>query len=214
MRLSLVFCALVSAASALQPKSLVVRDLNTITTVLANVTDGVQGLSTVAASGTADPATLLKASDRIVQAIRSGIASVNATGNLTFIETIHLIGPVHKMSQLSADLTKNMGKLKGTIQKQNLCEVVRLQIGIINDGATSLITAINSRVPAAALDISQALSQGITDTLKEIQDDFTTEKCVNGRNETTTSSSARLSVGSSQAVASLCFALIATVALF
>lgn len=213
MRLSFVFCALASAAFAMQ-ESLVARDYNVITTVLANVTEAVKGLSTVAESGKADPATLLKASDRIVQSIKSGTASVNATGNLTFVETVHLIGPVHKMSQLSAGLTKNMGNIKGSIEKQNLCEVVRLQIGNINQGATSLIKAINNRVPTAAVDISQALSQGIIDTLNDIQDEFSDQNCVNGRNETTTSASSRLASGHAQVVFTVSLALAAVFVIF
>lgn len=189
--------------------SLVARDYSVITTVLANVTDAVQGLSTVAKSGNADPGTLLKASNRIVQAITSGTASVNATGNLTFVETVHLIGPVHKMSQLSADLTKSMGNIKGSIQKQSLCEVVQLQVGNINQGATGLIKAVNDRVPAAAVDISQALSQGITDTLNEIQTQFSDQNCVNGRNETTTSAGSRLASGHAQVVLTISLALAA-----
>lgn len=190
-------------------ESLAARDYSVITTVLANVTDAVQGLSTVAKSGNADPATLLKASSRIIQAITSGTASVNATGNLTFVETVHLIGPVHKMSQLSADLTKSMGNIKGSIEKQSLCEVVRLQIGNINQGSTALIKAINDRVPAAALDISQALSQGIIDTLNNIQVEFSDQNCINGRNETTTSAGARLASGHAQVVFTISFALAA-----
>ncbi|OAQ97762.1 hypothetical protein LLEC1_00549 [Akanthomyces lecanii] len=208
MRLSLVFCALVSAAFA-SPKSLMARDYAAITTVLTNVTDAVQNLSAVAASGKADPATLLRASDRIISAIKSGTASVNATGNLTFVETVHLIGPVHKMSQLSAGLTKNMGKIKGSIENQTLCEVVRLQIGNINQGATALIKAINDRVPSAAVDISQTLSQGIIDTLNDVQTEFSDQNCVNGRNTTTTSASPRLVSGHAQLVFTISFALAA-----
>ncbi|KAJ3499470.1 hypothetical protein NLG97_g319 [Lecanicillium saksenae] len=189
MRLSLVACAVLGTAYASSLLPLERRDFDTITAVLTNVSSSVIDLSNMAKTGNADPGTLLKASDRMVQTLQSGIVNVNATGNLTFIETVHLIGPVHKMSQLSADLTKNMVKLKSSIERQRLCEVVRLQIGNINEGATGLIKAVNTKVPSAALDISQALSQGITDTLQKIQQDFSSQNCVDGRNETTASSS-------------------------
>lgn len=168
------------------------EDANVVTTVLKNVTSNVENLSAIAKTGNANPGTLLKASDGIVQSIASGTAAVKASPNLTFVETVHLIGPVHELSKLSGDLTKNMGNLKASIEKQTLCDVVRLQIGNINDGATGLIKAVNSKVPAAALDISQALSQGITDTLNQIQVDFSTKNCVDGRIEKATSSGSRV----------------------
>ncbi|OAA57815.1 Cell wall galactomannoprotein [Cordyceps fumosorosea ARSEF 2679] len=211
MRISLTLCASlagVTLAASSSSKALVARDFDTVASVLANVTDAVNGLSTVANTGVADPATLLTASDRIVQAIQSGTARVNATGNLTFIETVHLIAPVHKLSSLSGDLTKNMVKLKGSIQKQRLCEVVRLQVGIINNATSGLIAAIDSKVPSAAQDISQALSQGITDSLTDIQKDFSDQNCVDGRNETTTSAGSPLALGPSSAFVSLCLGLV------
>ncbi|OAA50825.1 cell wall protein [Beauveria brongniartii RCEF 3172] len=213
MRLSLIFSAIVGIACA-SPSQLVSRDFDTVNTALTNVTDSVKSLSSVANSGNADPATLLKASDGIVQAIQVATATVNATSNLTYIETVHLIAPVHKMSELSADLTNNMVKLKSSIETQKLCMVVQLQIANINKGATSLIAAVNSRVPASALEISEALSEGITDSLKSIQDDFSTENCVNGRNVTTTSASSRLGFGPSNVFFSLALGLVTTLALF
>ncbi|EGX95751.1 hypothetical protein CCM_00405 [Cordyceps militaris CM01] len=220
MRLSLTFCAALAGVAFASPSSsstahLAARDFATVAAVLANVTDSVQGLSKVADTGTADPATLLAASDRIVQAIKYGTMTVNATSNLTFIETVHLIAPVHKLSSLSSGLTANMGKLKGSIQQQNLCEVVRLQVGIINNGSSGLIAAINGRVPGAALDISQALSQGITDALTGIQNDFSPENCVNGRNETTsTSAAAHLGLGPCSALVATCLGLVAALTVF
>ncbi|KAM3497941.1 hypothetical protein MY10362_008725 [Beauveria mimosiformis] len=213
MRLSLIFSAIVGIARA-SPSQLVSRDFDTVNTVLTNVTDSVKSLSGVANSGNADPATLLEASDGIVQAIQVATATVNATGNLSYIETVHLIAPVHKMSELSEDLTNNMVKLKSSIETQKLCMVVQLQIANINKGAIFLIAAVNSRVPAAALDISEALSEGITDSLKSIQDDFSTENCVNGRNVTTTSASSRLGFGPSNVFFSLALGLVTTLALF
>ncbi|KAM3514671.1 hypothetical protein MY11210_001642 [Beauveria gryllotalpidicola] len=174
----------------------------------------VKAFSSVTNSGNADPATLLKASDGIVQSLQLATAAVNATGNLTYTEAVHLIGPVHKMSELSADLTKNMVKLKSSIEAQKLCLVVQLQIANINKGATSLIAAVNSRVPLAALEISEALSGGITDSLKSIQDNFSTENCVNGRNETTTSASSHLGFGPSNVFFSLALGLVTALAPF
>ncbi|XWW95731.1 hypothetical protein V2A60_003698 [Cordyceps javanica] len=208
MRPSLIL-SFAAFAFASPSEPLAARDFNTVAAVLSNVTDSVNGLSDVANSGGADPATLLKASDRIVQAIRGGTAAVNSTSNLTFIETVHLIAPVHKLSSLSTDLTQNMAKLKGSIEKQNLCDVVRLQIGNINQGATALIKAVNSKVPSAARDISEALSQGITDSLKDIQNDFSTQNCVNGRNETATSSASHLAFEVPNTFCNLCFSLVA-----
>lgn len=213
MRPLLIFSAIVGLACA-STSQLVSRDFDTVNTVLANVTDSVKALSSVASSGNADPATLLKASDRIVQSIQAATSTVNATGNLTYIETVHLIAPVHKMSELSADLTKNMVKLKSAIETQKLCMVVQLQVANINKGATSLIAAVNSRVPSAALEISEALSEGITDSLKSIQDDFSTENCVDGRNVTITSASSRLGFGPSNVLLPLALGLVTTLALF
>ncbi|KAM3529101.1 hypothetical protein MY4038_005567 [Beauveria bassiana] len=212
MRISLIFSAIVGIACA-SPSQLVSRDFDTVNTVLANVTESVKDLSSVADSGNADPATLLKASDGIVQSIQVATATVNTTGNLTYLETVHLIGPVHKMSQLSAELAKNMVKLKSSIEAQKLCMVVQLQVANINKGATSLIAAVNSRVPSAALEISEALSEGITDSLKSVQDDFSTENCVNGRNVTATSASSRLGFGPSNVFFPLALGLVITLAL-
>lgn len=199
MRLSHIVYAVVGISASTNASLsgfLFPRDENVVTTVLKNVTSSVENLSGIAKTGNANPGTLLKASDGIVQSITTGTAAVKAAPNLTFIETVHLIGPVHQLSKLSGDLTKNMGNLKASIEKQTLCDVVRLQIGNINEGATGLIKAVNSKVPAAALDISEALSQGITDTLNQIQVDFSEKNCVDGRIEKTTSSSGPRVIGS------------------
>lgn len=212
MRLTILLCAVVGSALGAASEPLAQRDLSTVTTVLNNVTTNVKALAEVTKSGNVSIEALLRASNGVADSINSGTASVQATGNLTFVETVHLIGPVHELSTISQSLTKSIGNLKAFVQKKHLCPIVQLQINNINTGAGALITAVNSKVPAAALEISEALSKGISDTLKQIQTEFSPQNCVDGGNVTTTSSSSALQ--SSPVAAVVSFIAMGALAMF
>lgn len=182
MQFSRIVIWLAAGAAASQPQASTKRDLATITGVLENVESNIEGLYKVTSSGTTDPAPLLKASDSLIKSIKNGKIEVDRTENISFIDTVHLIKPVHDLSTISAKLVDSMGTLKSTIEELKLCDVVRIQVSNIKNGSTALIKSVNSKVPEAALDISNELAKGITDVLDKSQSEFSPENCVNGRN--------------------------------
>ncbi len=183
IRLLFITICLAVGAAASQSQPLAKRDLETITSVLQNVESNIEGLYKVASTGNADPAPLLKASDSLIKSITNGKIQVDGTKNISFVDTVHLIKPVHDLSTISAKLVDSMESIKSSVEEMKLCDVVRIQVSNINNGSTALIKAVNSKVPEAALDISNALAQGIIDALAKSQNEFSAENCVNGRKE-------------------------------
>jgi hypothetical protein len=174
-------CLTVGSFAVRQPALVPREELTVIAKVLGDVQSNLQKLYDVTKTGKADPAPLLVASKGLIDSIKSGKTTVDEASQLTFIETVHLIEPVHNMAQLSEKLVDGMEELKPEIEKQEMCDVVRIQVSNINNASDALIASVNNKVDPSAKEISNELSRGITDVLKKSQEAFSTENCVNGR---------------------------------
>lgn len=171
----------VSAFAVQQPAVVPREEISVVAKVLGDVQTHLKDLYDVAKSGKADPGPLLVASKGLIDSIKSGKTTVDASSQLSFIETVHLIEPVHKMAQLSERLVGGMEELKPKLEEAEMCDVVRIQVSNINNASDALITSVNNKVADASKEISEELSKGITDVLQKSEETFSEENCVNGR---------------------------------
>lgn len=155
------------------------RDASAVTGVLDNIKSEVQKLDTVVKSGGNDPDTLLKASNSLIQAIKSGKAKVDGLSDLSLTDSLTLPPPVQDLTKASQSLVEDLKSIRGNLEKQGLCQVVRTQTKDINDQSQGLIKAVVSKVPEDARDIANSLSAELVKVLKQSQDDFSEQNCKN-----------------------------------
>ncbi|QPH02753.1 hypothetical protein C2857_006969 [Epichloe festucae Fl1] len=155
------------------------RDASAVTGVLDNVKSEVQKLDTAVKSGGNDPDALLKASNSLIQALKSGKTKVDGLSELALTDAVTLTTPVQDLTKVSQTLVEDLKSIRGNLEKQGLCEVVRTQTTSINDQSQNLIKAVVSKVPEEARDIANQLSAGLVKVLKQSQDDFSEQNCKN-----------------------------------
>lgn len=166
------------------------RDASAVTGVLDNVKSEVQKLDTAVKSGGNDPQALLKASNSLIQAIKSGKTKVDGMSELSLTDAVTLTTPVQDLTKISQNLVEDLKSIRGNLEKQGLCQVVRTQTTDINDQSQSLIKAVVSKVPEDAREIANQLSAGLVKVLKQSQDDFSEQNCKNSNGAAPASSSA------------------------
>lgn len=177
MKFSLALACLAAEAIAYQP--LAVRDISTITGVLNNVKTSLQNLDSAVKSATDDPAPLLKASNALLDTLKSGKTKVDGTSDLSLTDAVSLTQPVQDLTKLGQTLADDLKGIRTKVEKLGECDVVRTQISSINSGSQALIKSVVSKVPEEARDIANQLSAGLTKVLEQSQADFSEANCKN-----------------------------------
>ncbi|GAB0134287.1 hypothetical protein EsDP_00002665 [Epichloe bromicola] len=167
------------AAEALA-SSVFERDASVVTGVLDSVKSEVQKLDTAVKAGGNNQEALLKASNSFIQALKSGKTKIEGSSELSLTDAVTLTTPVQDLTKISQTLAEDLKSIRGNLEKQGLCEVVRKQTSDINDKSQGLIKAVVSKVPEDARDIANQLSAGLVKVLKQSQDDFSEQNCKSG----------------------------------
>ncbi|OAA57813.1 Cell wall galactomannoprotein [Cordyceps fumosorosea ARSEF 2679] len=155
------------------------RDASVIIGVLTAVQGDIDGLDSAVNGWTSDPSPVLDASNKLVDTISQGTATVQGSPDLTLDESLTLLDPVQSLKQHAQTLVDDLKAKKDTVQQAGLCEVVEIQIGTISDKSKGLIDATVSKVPQDAQGIAQDQAQGILDVLADAQSAFSPGNCVN-----------------------------------
>ncbi|KAG6001156.1 hypothetical protein E4U43_001397 [Claviceps pusilla] len=204
MKLPVISLCIIAEALAYHPPSVFRRDLTTITGVLNNVTSSIEKLQAAVKTGFDDPEPLLLASNGLIAALKTGAVRINGTGDVNFLDSIRLIGPVHQLSALGESLARNLQDVRGGLKAAGLCDVTRLQISSIGTRSQDLINAVNGKIPKEAQTISRALTSGLTDILERSKDQFSEQSCREANNGTLSSESVSLVAGRSMMALAAC----------
>lgn len=175
MKFSLALACLAAEVIAYQP--LVDRDLATVKGVLDTVKTSLQNLDSTVKTSTDDPAPLLKASNALLDALKSGKAKVDGSGDLSLTDAVGLTTPVQDLTKLGQTLVDDLKAIRPKVEKLGECDVVRTQISSINSGSQALIKSVVSKVPEDARDIANQLSAGLVKVLEQSQADFSEANC-------------------------------------
>ncbi|KAH6691267.1 cell wall protein [Plectosphaerella plurivora] len=157
------------------------RDLQTVTSVITNVQTGMRNLNQALQSFNGDPAALSRSASELVNTLRQGATAVQGTTELTIQEAVNLQQSVGGLQSEGQTLVRNLEAQKPRLQQANLCDVVRQQVGQVNQGAGQLITAVVGKVPEGVRQIAQQMTQAFTQVLAQTEQSFSAQRCVNGQ---------------------------------
>jgi DNA-binding FrmR family transcriptional regulator len=177
MKYSFALACLAVETLAYQP--LVVRDIQTVNGVLADVKSNLENMnSVVKSSGNGnDPEPLLKASNGLLQTLDSGKTTIDGSSDLTLADAMSLTGPVKDLNDVGRDLASNLKGIRSNIEKQGQCKAVRVQISSIKSKSDALVQAVISKVPAMAQNIAKSMSSELASVLQQSEQDFSEQNC-------------------------------------
>jgi hypothetical protein len=150
-----------------------------------------------------DPSGLQRSAGELVNTLRQGATAVQGTTELTIQEAVGLQQSVGGLQSEGQTLVRNLEAQKPRLQQANLCDVVRQQVGQVNQGAGQLITAVVGKVPEGVRQIAQQMTQAFTQVLAQTEQSFSAQQCVNGQasgNSTNLPGSGNGNSGNGQAV--------------
>jgi hypothetical protein len=162
-----------------EPPTLVLRDLATVTSVVAQVDAGIRNLDTAVKAFAGNPAGIADASTSLLSMIRSGTTTIQASTELSLQDALNLQSIVTGLQGNAQTLVTDLAAKKAAFQQASLCDVVRQQVNDISSGSGALISAVVSKVPQAAQAIAAQLASGFTDTLAQSQAAFAQGNCTN-----------------------------------
>ncbi|KAK3190951.1 hypothetical protein K4F52_002899 [Lecanicillium sp. MT-2017a] len=175
MKASIVLGCLAATTLAAQP--IVERDLKTITGVLDEIKTDIQTLDDAVKNYSDDKEPLLKASNDLIESIKSGKTKVDGSDNLELNDAVSLTGPVQELTSLGQTLADDLKARRETVEKLGECSLVRTQISSVNEASQALIKSVISKVPEEAQSIAEQLAAGLTDVLNQSQEDFSEANC-------------------------------------
>lgn len=181
MKFSVIACA-ITGALAVNTNVLVDRDASTVTGILSTVKKNLESLDSAVKSYSGDKAPLLKASNTLISTLKDGKTKVDASSELSLDDAVTLTGPVKDLTKTGQGLADDLKAFKSTVEKEGECELVRTQVGNVNDASQALIKAVVGKVPEEAQQIAQQLSAGLVKVLQDSVSEFSEQNCKDSGN--------------------------------
>ncbi|OAA37676.1 cell wall protein [Metarhizium rileyi] len=157
--------------------ALVDRDIDTATSVLADVKTGFDALAVAVKDFQGDVAPLKAAASSLLGKVESGTTTVKDMTPLSVFDCLSLIGPAKDLQKQARLLADQFKAKKNDIQKYKQCAVT---YGFIDQGVADsavLIAVIVSKVPDAFQGTVQSQGDKVTQELKNIRDVFASGSC-------------------------------------
>lgn len=184
MKFTIAFTALVAGASAFvatpvkrSGATLTDRDVDTVTSVLAEVKDGFNSLQQAANDFAGDATQLKQTAASVIDKVESGTTAIKNGTPLSLGEARSLVGPSNELAKQADSLATELENRLADVQSAKECGTVRsfLDTGLAD--AKELIAAIRSKVPAVAQGIINQQGNKILKPLQRAQAAFTADKC-------------------------------------
>lgn len=148
--------------------SLVQRDLTAITGVLSEVSSKVDALgSAINSYSGGDPSSVNSASDDLISTIKSGVSTVQASGDLSSTDALGLTSPVQDLTKKVEGVVDSLISKKADFVAAGAGPTVYRSLQDQYDASKSLSDSITSKVPEALQDIAASLSAGITNAIQK-----------------------------------------------
>jgi hypothetical protein len=194
--------------------SLVERDLATVTGVISAIQAKVKALdSAINSYNGGDVSAVQSASDSVVSAINSGVATVKGSGDLSQNDALQLPGPVQELTKdvQSAvnDIISKKDKIVAACQGAQTLKDLQQQ----KTASGALADAITSKVPSSLQGIASQLSSGITAAIQKGIDSYQNAGgCSSSSSSSASSASSATGTGAATSATSATSATITTTA--
>ncbi|KAJ2984310.1 hypothetical protein NQ176_g69 [Zarea fungicola] len=155
-----------------------VRDGTAVKAVLSSIQSGIDSLTVAAKDFNGSIQPVSEESNKLIDVIASGTATIRDSTNLGIGEVFGLISPVKELHQHAQMLSDEFKGRISTIEQARSCTFTRDQLGRISDGTSALIDALVSKVPSAAQGVAMNQASKITAIIEDAKASLAEDKCV------------------------------------
>lgn len=155
-----------------------VRDGAAVKAVFSSIQSGIDSLTVAAKDFNGSIQPVIEESDKLIDTIASGTATIRDSTNLGIGEVFGLISPVKELHQHAQMLSDEFKGRVSTIGQAKGCAITREQLGKISDGTSALIDALVSIVPPAAQGVAKNQASKITAIIEDAKASLAEDKCV------------------------------------
>ncbi|KAL7625821.1 hypothetical protein AAE478_005044 [Parahypoxylon ruwenzoriense] len=198
MKTSVFLAVALTAVSAATEPTKTERDLGTVTSVVAQVSDAITKLDkSVKAFDGSDASALQSDSKALLSAITSGASTLTSSGDsFSLVDALGLQDAISPLGPAAEGLFKDIKAKKSQFESADLCDVVLTSITDVGNAAKSLLGGVINQMPEEIQPIAKKLAESAVDTLAGIASDFASDKC---KNKGAAASSSAMAVTSSAA---------------
>ncbi|KAI0424251.1 hydrophobic surface binding protein A-domain-containing protein [Xylaria sp. FL1042] len=170
------FLALACAAAAeLQLYSFptpVKRDLSTVTSVVAQISDAITQLDTSVKAFDKDGSQVQSDAANLVSTIKDGAETVASSGSISLEDALGLQDVATQLSTAGQTLLTDLQSKKAEFEASGLCDDVQSTIKSIGSEVQSFVDSVVKQLPADAQDTASQLTSGISAALSSGADSF------------------------------------------
>ena len=174
------------------------RDTAALNGVLSNITSSVQNVDSAVKNFTTDSQPVMKATDDLLQTIKKGKATVDASSNITVTDAIGLRQPLMTLQTQGEQLATDLKAKRPAVEKAKLCNSTYEQISSINSASEDLVKSAVSKVPEAYQSLASGFSKGFTSSVQDVMEYYAPGNCTNGNDQSASGSSTTASPSASQ----------------
>jgi hypothetical protein len=155
------------AASGAASASILERQVQTIIGVVNTINTITGDLDTTIKGFTSDPKALLAATQKVQDAVLSGVSTVNGASTITLTDSVQIQGQVQNLQSTIESVVSGLIAKKEALVSAGQGQIIYKSLEEQLTGAKALQVAISSKVPPEVQTLAQTLSQGINTALEK-----------------------------------------------
>ncbi|KAH8164475.1 hypothetical protein CIB48_g3787 [Xylaria polymorpha] len=157
-----------TAAAEMQLYSLptpVKRDINTVTSVVAQISDAITQLDNSVKTFESDTTQLKSDADNLVSTIKSGASAIASGGAIELSDALGLQDVATSLATAGQTLVADLQSKKAAFEASQLCGTIQSTIQTIGSEVQDFVDAVVKQLPADAQEAATQLTSGIADKL-------------------------------------------------
>ncbi|KAI0452407.1 hydrophobic surface binding protein A-domain-containing protein [Xylaria acuta] len=172
------------------------RDINTVTSVVAQISDAITQLDSSVKAFESDPTQLQSDAENLVSTIKDGASAIVSAGSIDLSDALGLQDVATSLATAGQTLITDFESKKAAFEASELCGTIQNTITSIGSEVKGFVDSVVKQLPADAQETAKQLTSGITDKLDGGAASFGTLQCKDNTAATSSSSSAALETSS------------------
>ncbi|KAH9905048.1 hydrophobic surface binding protein A-domain-containing protein [Xylariomycetidae sp. FL2044] len=169
-----------SAAAEPLPRDLpskVERDVATISSVAAEISNAITQLDTSVKAFSGDATTLQADAANLVGVIKSGASSIAQSGDIEIADALGLQPSITQLKTAGQALITDLGAKKDAFEAADLCSTVETTVKDLSSSAQSLVEGVIKKLPENFQSVAEDMVSGLTDAFNKGTAAFAADQC-------------------------------------
>ncbi|KAI1266430.1 hydrophobic surface binding protein A-domain-containing protein [Xylariaceae sp. FL1019] len=191
--LSTLALGLSASAELIEPYKFptpVKRDLETVTSVVAQISDAITQLDTSVKAFTDDATQIQSDADNLLSTLKSGASEIVGSSALSLNDIGGLQSAVTSLELAGTSLLSDLEDKKDAIQEAGLCSTFSSAVTSIEAEVSGFVDSVIKELPESIQSTAKTLTSSLTDALSKGTDAFSSSQCTDSGIAVTTSASA------------------------